>query len=332
MAAGDVTTGTFPIPMVTTTSAAGFIPEIWSDEIIAEYEKNLVLANLIKKMSMRGKKGDLIHVPRPYRGEASAKVSEVAVTVISDETDDLPIPIDQHFEYSRHIEDIADVQALSTLRQFYTSDAGYALSKQADTFLFSLGVGLGDGTNKADSSVPANWVTSHTVRASITTGVIELWAEDDTVSGNEFTDATFRGVLQLLDDADVPMDKRCFVIPPSLANTLRGIDRYNSSDFVDGRGVQNGKIGELYGVDIFVSTNVPVIETGAQNAGDTSILSRGAIMLHTDAYVMAEQVGIRSQTQYQQEYLATLYTADRLYGATVYRPENGVTVAVPETV
>jgi hypothetical protein len=67
MAEGAVATGTFPTPMVTVASAAGFIPEIWSDEIIAEYEKNLVLAPLVKKMSMKGKKGDTIHVPRPYR-------------------------------------------------------------------------------------------------------------------------------------------------------------------------------------------------------------------------------------------------------------------------
>ena len=43
---------------VDNTSAATFIPEIWSDEIIAAYQKNLVLANLVKKMSMAGKKGD----------------------------------------------------------------------------------------------------------------------------------------------------------------------------------------------------------------------------------------------------------------------------------
>ncbi len=42
---------------VTKTTAAKFIPQIWSDEIVASYQKNLVLANLIKKMSFKGKKG-----------------------------------------------------------------------------------------------------------------------------------------------------------------------------------------------------------------------------------------------------------------------------------
>ncbi len=47
-----------PSNSVTTTTSATFIPEIWSDEIIAAYKKNLVLANLVMKMNFKGKKGD----------------------------------------------------------------------------------------------------------------------------------------------------------------------------------------------------------------------------------------------------------------------------------
>jgi hypothetical protein len=36
-----------PSNSVTTTTGATFIPEIWSDEIVAAYKKNLVLANLL---------------------------------------------------------------------------------------------------------------------------------------------------------------------------------------------------------------------------------------------------------------------------------------------
>ena len=60
---------------VTNTTAATFIPEIWSDEIIAAYKNNLVLANAVNKMSHVGKKGDTIHIPKPTRGSASAKAA-----------------------------------------------------------------------------------------------------------------------------------------------------------------------------------------------------------------------------------------------------------------
>lgn len=80
----------------------------------------------------------------------------------------------------------------------------------------------------------------------------------------------------------------------------------------------------LYGVDIYVSSNAPVLETAAQN----SIAVRGCLFFHQDALVMAEQMAVRSQTQYKQEYLSTLYTADTLYGVEVYRPEAGFILAV----
>jgi hypothetical protein len=35
--------------------------------------------------------------------------------------------------------------------------------------------------------------------------------------------------------------------------------------------------------------------------------------------VLVEQVAVRSQVQYKQEYLATLYTADTLYGVANLR-------------
>ena len=44
---------------VTKTTADKFIPEIWSDEIVAAYKQNLVAANLFSKMSFKGKKGIL---------------------------------------------------------------------------------------------------------------------------------------------------------------------------------------------------------------------------------------------------------------------------------
>ena len=106
-----------------------------------------------------------------------------------------------------------------------------------------------------------------------------------------------------------------------------GIDRYVSSDFVSGAPVQNGKIGNLYGIDVFVSTNCAVSETAADNTANTNDL-KAALLLHKDTFVLAEQMGVRSQTQYKQEFLANLYTADQLYGVKVLRPESGFVLNV----
>jgi N4-gp56 family major capsid protein len=276
---------------VTNTTAATFIPEIWSDEIIAAYENALVVKPLVRAMSMTGKKGDTVHIPKPDRGSASAKSAETEVTLITGTTTELVVTIDQHFEYSRLIEDITDVQALNSLRSFYTEDAGYALAKKVDDALIA---------EAANFTAQLQCGASGTA-ASAGTAVA-------------FNDASFRDAVQTLDDNDVPMSQRVFVIPPAVKNAMLGISNYISTDFVTGKPVENGKIGSLYGVDIFVSTNLPTENTD----------EKAALLMHKDAMVFAEQVGVRVQTQYKQEYLADLMTADTLYGVKTYRPEAGV--------
>jgi hypothetical protein len=304
--------------IVNKTAADKFIPEIWSDEVIAAYQKNLVLANLVNKMTMRGKKGDTLHIPKPTRGIASAKTANNAVRIQADTETEVNVVIDQHFEYSRFIEDIVEVQALASLRRFYTEDAGYALAKKIDDTLFELGKSFGNG----DAS---DWTHSNSYYSNAGTA-LGAYAEDTVASTSTFTDAVFRALIKLMDDQDTPMDGRFFVVPPSVRQAIMGIDRYNSSDFVDGRGVNNGQIGSLYGIDIYVSSNVPIIETDANNSAGGDV--KAAILGHKDTMVLAEQMAVRSQTQYKQEYLSTLYTADTLYGVKVVRPETGFVLAV----
>ena len=311
--------------VVDKTAAGTFIPEIWSDEIIAAYQKNLKMAPLVKRLSMTGKKGDVIHIPKPIRGSANAKAEAVAVTIQANLESELTVTVDRHFEYSRLIEDIVEVQALSSLRQFYTEDAGYQLALQVDTDLINAATGFGDGTRTATPTDGANWENSHSYYFNAALG-LATYTDDTVATGDNFTDLGFREAIKLMDDADVPMDGRVLVIPPAVRKSLMGIDRYVSSDFVGGRGVESGLIGNLYGVDIYVSSNAPVLETAAQN----SIAVRGCLFFHKDALVMAEQLAVRSQTQYKQEYLSTLFTSDTLYGVETYRPEAGFILAVAD--
>ena len=307
--------------IVNKTAAATFIPEIWSDEVIAAYQKNLKMAPLVKKLPMTGKKGDVIHIPKPIRGAASAKVADTAVNIQANVEGELQVTVDRHFEYSRFIEDIVEVQALNSLRQFYTEDAGYQLALKVDTDLMNAATGFGNGTMDLAAPSGADWVNSNSYyfdAASAGGTPLTAFAAAAVAAGDVFTDAGFRQAIQLLDDADVPMDGRCIIVPPVVRNTIMGTERFSSSDFVSGQTVNTGLIGNLYGVDVYVSSNCPTLEANV----------RGCILMQKDALVHAEQMSVRSQTQYKQEYLSTLYTADTLYGVQVYRPEAGLVLAV----
>ena len=277
----------------TTAAVAGnFIPELWSDEVIGAYKSNLVLANLVTKLSHKGKKGDTINIPKPSRGSASEKAANTQVVLSAATNDVVAISINKHYEYSKLIEDIAEVQALASMRKFYTDDAGYALATQVETDLF--GTMTGGSFVKGDGST---------------------WSSG---AGGAITDAGIRAMILALDNADVPMDNRSIVLPPVASNSMLGIDRFTEQQFIgSGDAIKTGKIGAIYGIDVFVTNSAPT--TGSNREG---------VIFHRDAAVLAEQVGVRTQTQYKQEYLGDLFTADTIYGIGELRSEASVAFKV----
>jgi N4-gp56 family major capsid protein len=299
----------------TVTTGANFIPEIWSDETIAAYKSNLVVANLVTRLNHKGKKGDTIHIPTPTRGSATAKAANTAVKIQGDTHGTTNLSIDKHYEYSVLIEDITEVQALSSLRKFYTDDAGYALAKQVDTDILTLTEGLQGGT--VGGSAAAAWE-----KAYIGSGTTNYTGNSSNAA--DITDAGIRAMLLKLDDADVPMDNRSLIIPPVCANDLLGINRFTEQQFIgSGDAIKTGKIGQIYGVDVYISSNCPTTTTA------TTATDRVGVLMHKDALALAEQVGVRSQTQYKQEWLGDLFTSDTIYGVGEMRNDAGLAFVVP---
>jgi len=302
----------------TAAVANNFIPELWSDEVIGAYKSNLVTANLVTKLSHKGKKGDTIYIPVPARGAASAKVANTQVVLSAATNTAVTVSISQHFEYSKLIEDIAEVQALASMRKFYTDDAGFALAKQVDgdlTKLFEV------FSKVATAGVVGGTGTAMYEKAVIGSTGTTLY-NGGSSNAADITDAGIRAMILQLDDADVPMDNRVMVIPPIVASDMLAINRYTEQQFIgNGDAIKTGKIGQIYGIDIYVSSACPTATS----------TDRVGAMFHKDALCLAEQVGVRSQTQYKQEYLGDLFTSDTLYGTAVLRHTAGVAFVVPGT-
>ena len=296
--------------------AGNFIPELWSDEVIGAYKTNLVVANLVTKLSHKGKKGDTIHIPVPARGSASAKSVNTQVTLSAATNSVVDVSINKHYEYSKLIEDIAEVQALASMRKFYTEDAGFALAKQVDTDLINLAEGFQSGST-TDKSYDTGFIGTGTTAF---TGTNEA----------DISDAGIRAFILNLDNADVPMDNRSLIIPPVCANDLLGINRFTEQQFIgSGDAIKTGKIGMIYGVDVYITTNCPTVKSSAGTGNSAAGTERVGILMHKDALVLAEQVGVRSQTQYKQEYLGDLFTSDTIYGVKELRNDAGLAFVVP---
>ena len=266
---------------MTVTTAAKFIPKLWSDEVIATYKANLVAANLVRNLNHVGKKGDTIHIPTPGRNAASAKVKDTAVTLVTDTAVHTDIVINKHFEWSTQIEDIAELQALNSMRRFYTDDAGYALAKNIDAAL----------------------VTDLDGASALTGGNAVITVTD--------WDASILTALENLNDNDVPLNDRSLIVTPSCMTALMAEERFTEQAFIgNGNAIKTGKIGMIYGVDVYMSTQV--------GTGNTE----KAFLFQKDALVLATQQNIRTQTQYVQSQLADLFTADTVYGSKVVRPSS----------
>lgn len=314
------TTGDF----IATPEAANFIPELWSNEVLAAYKENLVMEQLVRMMNHVGKKGDTVHIPKPNRGKAHLKVEETQVTPNATSHSTVPVVIDKHYEYSTLIEDFAELQMLPSLRKFLTDDAGYALAKQVDWDLHMLG-----RTNPSGSYDPGA-VVDGSEYASAVIGSDGSTVYDPTGAGNaaSLTDAGIRRLIRTMDDANVPVSDRAFVIPPVEKEALLGVARFTEQAFTGeegaGNSIRNGLVGNLYGTPVYVSTHCPVVDDAN---GDED--QRAGLLLHKDALVLVRQMAVRSQAQYKQEYLAWLYTSDMVYGTKTLRAEGVIPFVVP---
>ena len=321
------TTGDFIATTTSGSEAAPFVPELWSDEVVAPYKANLVLAKLVTLMPHNKKKGDTINIPIPGRGVANAKAQESVVTPNVASNSSVAVTIARHFEYSVLIEDFADTQALASLRKFITDDAGYALARRIDWDLHLLGRSSPSGTPAPGGNVAGAEYADAVIGSNGST----TW--DPTASANagnaaSLTDAGVRRLIRTLDDQNAPLTDRAFVVPPAEKEVLLGISRFTEQAFTGEAGnanaIRSGLIGDLYMNPVYVSTNCPFVLDTAASADQ-----RACLYIHKGAFVFVEQLAIRAQAQYKQEFLSTLLTWDTIYGLKEVRAANVVPFVVP---
>lgn len=290
---------------ITTTTAANFIPEIWSSECKVAREANLVAAKTVNR-EYEGEiqeYGDTVHITDISNLSAGDKQASTDVdyeTITEAKTD---LSIDKHKYAAFKLEDIVKVQSKIDLRAKYTDKVGYALAEQIDTD-----------------------VLAHYSDFSQSVGS----------AATDITDDTLLSAIQYLDLADAPAGDRSLILYPSQMNALLGIDKFVRADAVGylaqmspvvtghlQKGSFNpsevkGYFGQVYGVDVYVSTNVP--QTGS------SPVSTHNVLWHKDAVVLALQQDIRVQSDYDIDALATKVVADVLYGSKELRDDHAVRI------
>ncbi|MFQ5937381.1 MAG: phage capsid protein [Acidiferrobacterales bacterium] len=284
------------------------------------------MRGLVTVFNHQKKKGDTLHIPNFTRSLANSKAAETAITFNTATHGVTNISLDQHFHYATLMEDIVDIQAMSPLlRQAYSDDAGYAIGRQVDYDMHVLGTGLQGGTLDASPGTPDANTLTYGTGAVIGSDGATAWSPASAGNGTALADAGVRRAMRDLDDQNYPLSQRSWIVPPVTRESLLGIPRFTEQAFQgDGAPIKSGFLGKLYGDEVFVSTECG---TTTNTSGTTSY--RAVLYIHKSALSLAEQLAPRAQTQYDAEFLGTIFVVDMIYGTAELRNDGGRALIVP---
>jgi hypothetical protein len=236
---------------------------------------------------------------------AAAKTNAAAVTLNANTDTKITLAVDQWYECSFAIEDreAAQVKHSYYLQERYAKNAGHTVAKKLEVALADLFKGF-------DTTVGASTAA--------------------------LADSIIRAAIAALENANIETTSEVafFVHPYTFWTQIQNIDKFSlavNSPVNDPTAKRPA--GYLYGIPVFVSTNVQYVSStaGRYNAlahkdalhWATSPLGAGGSLAGGS---MTGKYGVRVQSNYIPDYLSTLTTADLLYGVIENRGTSGVCI------
>lgn len=267
-----------------------FIPEVWSARLLVSLRKAHVAASLVNR-DYEGeirRQGDTVHVTNltaPTIDDYTAHI-DIKIEDVDDGT--AALTIDQAKYFAFEVDDIEKAQQVAggNALASQVDAAAYGLSDVADSFLLSTMNTAVQGTGNDLGTV------------SLTSG--NVW---DTVVD----------MSVVLDESNVPTEGRFIVVSPSLHGRLLKDDRFIAAGDVRGSETRgSGFIGQVAGLDIFKSNNLPAVTDTAADAGL-------ALAGHRIATSYAEQI-VSVEAARMEKRFADMVKGLHVYGAKVFRP------------
>jgi hypothetical protein len=294
-------------------SLNNFIPQLWSDTILAAYRKNLVYANIVN---------------RDYEGQIQQMGDTVKINAIGDITisnyvkdTDMNAPqaltdmqtmlvISQAKYFNFEVDDIDAAQAHPKVMGEASSWAGFRAKDTIDQYL---------------AGFYTDAVAACTIGSSGTPTVPSVPTQANIGGGTTIYDYLVQ-LNQLMDQQYVPDEGRWCVVPPWVQTLLTQDIRWTSFNTPDARRIisqgldQQGANGRSYlgmvdDMDVYKSVNAPHLGGTAGIAGSQDVIMAG----QRDALSFA--LGLQKTEAYRPPYrFADALKGLFLYGAKTVRP------------
>lgn len=314
--------------MFSLAEGQAFIPELWVNDIIRYRMEDLVMSRYVKTIPFQGRAGDLIRMPRISRLGVRPKVLKSPVEYQSITENEWQMTVNRYVESSFMIEDILEVQASVNLRREYTREVSTALARDIDYRILAQ-------------------------RAAI----IGADATSHIVSTNPIAKSDILAAIEILSRRRVNTNGASLIVSPAHYASLLNIEEFINADYVNGRPVQNGVIGALYGLPVIVTNNMTINNlTGLKNGdndpspgatpgmlgsdyyptqedGTVTALTANyysAMIVTPDSIAMAMQMAPRVNAEWDIDYQATKVVATQLYDVKMFRTDGAIVISTDE--
>lgn len=263
-----------------------FSPDIWSRQVLRATESNLVIARSVNRgYEDDASVGKTVKVASIGNLAARAKTENTAITYETVAETAITITLNLWSYAAVGIEDIVKVQAVVDTQNEYQKKLGYALAKDIDTKLASDFAGFSQAVGTL---------------------------------GTAASDANVLAAVKLLDDADVPQDDRFFIMTPAEKVAKLALDRWSNALYI-GTGtmpVKNGMLGDMYGLNLAVTTNLVKPSAGQANNA----------IFHRDALALVVQRTPKTHIFYDIDFFTWKLASEVIYGHQEMRDNFGILV------
>lgn len=218
----------------TPTTAAAYIPEVWSAKVFEYAYEDVVISDLVVSLDQEvASFGDIVHLPVMAALSTTTKAADTDVTFAANTDTDATVTVNT-YEY------VAVAPTLEVMKKAKYDLPG--LNQKA------MGKAIG---NRWDAQI-----------ASLYSGL----SQSSGSFGGGFQDTALIEGIRLLDVANAPDEDRHLVLHPNAWSQFIGIEKfYDSATFPQQKALSKYQIAEVYGVKTYKSNNISSSSLSARN-------------------------------------------------------------------
>jgi hypothetical protein len=276
---------------MTTTTAAKFIGQVWSDGCLEAVE----FASLLQKRVVRDYEGDIkkagntVHIPRLSNLPTQTKSAATDITFTAITEGEQVLTVSTHEYAAFQLESIVQVQSNYDLMSRYQKKIGYALARGREVNL----AGLVSGFSQSVGSLN-----------------VELTADDYNSAWSLLAQA---GLLEASPD---PGDEFTIAVSAQAYAALLKVDTFINQDYNPANGgaaISRAKVGDIFGAPVYMSNLLKADGSGHDCA-----------MFHRSHMALAVQHEVPVKSMYMIQALSDAVVGHNIYGymELSYPPET----------